>query len=187
MPLDSQGIKDAEYLAEYFCGQCLHYIFTSPKKRALNTAQIIAGRQDCKPVTLEFLSPWNIGEFGGKPKDQTTIQQLQQYIEHPNLTPKGGESLNSFRERIAGVVDQTIDLAVAHALPVMLVAHSSVVHEIGALILNDHMATKVKPGGVAEVYADNGKLCAKPVLYPDKTSTTQNVLGTIDSRINTIS
>ena len=45
----------------------------------------------------------------------------------------------------------------------MVVAHSSVIHEVGTLVAGDHTAKLVEPGGVLAIYFNNGKLDADPI------------------------
>jgi phosphohistidine phosphatase SixA len=48
----------------------------------------------------------------------------------------------------------------------MIVAHSSVVREVGHLLMGDQKKVLVEPGGVIAVYLSNGQLEAKPILKP---------------------
>jgi hypothetical protein len=50
----------------------------------------------------------------------------------------------------------------------MLVAHSSVVHEIGSIAKGDHKSILVEPGGAIAVYVNNGKIDAEPIFKPIK-------------------
>ena len=48
----------------------------------------------------------------------------------------------------------------------MVVAHSSIIHELGNVVHNDHTSTLVRPGGVAAVSFDGKAFSAKPLIRP---------------------
>jgi len=175
--LDAAGYRDANKLAALFEPIDLAYIFTSPKKRAFDTAKIIAGRKDMEPLTNEGLLPWDIGDFGGKEKNDENVQEIQRYICDPTIPVPDGEALDRFRGRIHPLVLDAVRMAEHIGKPVMIVGHSSVIHEASSLIVGDHMACKVKPGGVVAIYAEGGFLHACPIFKQDESSTTQNTLG----------
>ena len=62
IPLNATGKRQAEYLAEGMSRRPVTHIFSSPQKRALETAQAIAGRQG---VGVTALSGLREVEFGG--------------------------------------------------------------------------------------------------------------------------
>jgi hypothetical protein len=49
-----------------------------------------------------------------------------------------------------------------------LIAHSSVVHETGAILHGDHKSVLVQPGGAIAIYSSGGGLNAKPIFKPIK-------------------
>jgi len=177
VPLDAAGYRDANKLATLFEPVDLALIFTSPKIRAFDTAKIIAGRKGMQPVMNEGLLPWDIGDFGGLEKNAENVQRIQRYICEPDVPTPNGEALDNFRGRIHPLVLDGVRLAEHLGKPVMIVGHSSVIHEASALIVGDHMACKVKPGGVVAVYVENGILRACPIFKQDKAGTSQNTLG----------
>src|SRR5581483_8383429 len=90
--LDKKGWRDANMLAHYFEPIELHQtIYSSDKVRAHNTAKVIARpRQSTDVMTVEDLRPWNIGDFGGLPKNDENKAKLQEYVQNPDMpTPNG--------------------------------------------------------------------------------------------------
>ena len=177
VPLNAAGYRDANKLAALFEPIDLAAIFTSPKMRAFDTAKIIAERKGMEPMPNVGLMPWDIGDFGGKEKTAENVEAIQRYICDPSLPMPHGESLDHFRGRIHPLVMNGIRLAEKVGKPIIIVGHSSVIHEASALIAGDHMACKVKPGGVVAIYAENGVLHACPIFKQDEGATTQNTLG----------
>jgi broad specificity phosphatase PhoE len=187
-PLDKHGFRDANELAHYFSPIELSFIVASDKVRALTTAEIIyLGKkvnpdEDCveflKPVANELLRPWNVGDFGGKPKNKENVDKLQEYINNPDLEVPGGTSLNDFRNRVRPLFQEAVEIGLNTGVPGLLVVHSSLIHEVGETFGNHHEDAHVKPGGVAAVYITDSGLAVGPIFKPDIKATTQNVLGT---------
>lgn len=176
-PLDDQGFRDANRLAYYFEPMNISYVFSSPRTRAMQTADVICQRLNCDVMKVDDMRAWDIGDFAGLEKTPENIEALQIYIEQPDLCPPNGESLNQFRSRLAPVIEEGIEVSSACEEPILFVSHSSVIHEISAMITGDHMAAKVKPGGVICVYVEGGSLGVDAIFRKDTKSLTQNLLG----------
>lgn len=187
--LDAKGYRDANELAFYFEPIELSFIVSSSKIRAATTAQVISLQKtlkksvddscqfDLHPVLNELLFPWNLGDFGGKPKSDENVREVQEYIENPDRPVPGGTSLNDFRARVRPLFKEAIEASINCGVPGLLVVHSSVIHELGETITGNHEAGHVKPGGVAAVYIQNGELGVEPIFKADLKATTQNILG----------
>jgi broad specificity phosphatase PhoE len=184
-PLDKNGFRDANELAYYFNPIELSFIVSSEKQRALITADIIylskktnleENIEFLKPISNGLLAPWNIGDFGGKPKDKENIAKLQKYVDNPMLTVPGGSSLEEFRSRIRPLFYEAVEVGNSLGVPGLLVVHSSLIHEVGEAFGSKD--AHVKPGGVIAVYITDSGLSVQPIFKPDKKATTQNVLGT---------
>jgi|SRR5581483_11341476 len=177
-PLDKKGFRDAHELAFYLEPIELSYIFTSDKKRTLQTSEVIRQGRNIEVVTNAGFRPWNIGDFGGMKKDDETINELQQYINNPDKEVPGGESLNSFRRRVRPLFKELYELALTLPCPPLLIAHSSVIHEIGDVFGDHHEDAHVKPGGLSAIFWDGHDVDVEPIFKADERSQTQNVLGT---------
>lgn len=168
--LDEQGFKDAEVLADYFSEQPLSAIFYSDKKRSAETADIISSKKPGVPcIGTPNLWAWNVGNFSGQPKNAENKQKLEYFIQNPDIPVPGGESLNSFKQRIRPCIVESLKVSEKHGAPTLNVVHSSVVHELGQFINGSTKSALVLPGGIAAVYIEDGKLQARPLLKPDDT------------------
>jgi len=166
-PLDAEGIRDAHKVATLLEPIEVSYIFHSDKKRTKKTAEIISSHKpDVEVFANQNLSAWNVGDLGGKPKSEENIQVVEYHVEHPDVPIPGGESLNSFRERVRPLLQDAIEMGLHARIPPLLVVHSSVIHELGTMIGGNHEYTLVEPGGVAVAYVDKGKLDAEPIFRP---------------------
>lgn len=64
IPLSEEGIVQAQYLSKKFNSN-FDYIYTSPLKRALQTAEVIATNKKIKPSIINDLREINFGEWEG--------------------------------------------------------------------------------------------------------------------------
>lgn len=169
-PLDSVGIEQAHKLADLFKDVPISHIFCSDKQRAVKTAEIISAAKGGPVHKTEALRALNVGKFSGQPRNAESEAELQSYLEDPNCQIPGGESLNDFRNRILPCLQEAIDLYEKCGVPPMLVAHSSVVHEVSNIATGDHRLILVEPGGAIAVYVNKGKIDAEPIFRPIKVS-----------------
>ena len=164
VPLDRIGHKQADDLADYFADIPISGIVSSSKLRARETAAAIAGKTGLTPHPTDALHAWDVGMFSGKPKNRQNCDKLECYIQNPDEVIPGGESLNEFKQRVRPCIIEAIDLANHAGKPLLLVGHSSIIHETGSLINGDHNTSLVEPGGVVGIFESNGGLVARPVL-----------------------
>ncbi len=158
--INEKGRDQAETLATFF-GHVgpLAAVVSSDTRRARETTQII----DAGPATEDpRLRALDVGNFSGQPKTKENVQAVESAIASGRAIP-GGESLAQFQARVHPALQQAVGAARTAGRPVLLVAHSSVVHEAGNLFNGDHTSALVKPGGVAVI---DDKLRARAVMRP---------------------
>jgi len=165
-PLAPAGIKEAHNLAKYFESIPISHIFCSDKQRAVQTADIIAQSKGAPVHQSEHLRALDVGDFSGVKRTSETESALQVYLDSPSTKIPGGESLNEFKARVSPCLQQAIEVCQHCGVPPLVVCHSSIIHEVGAITAQNHKAVLVEPGGVVAVYFSNGKLSAKPIFRP---------------------
>jgi len=137
-PLNEEGKRQARELVERIKNFRFDVIFSSPLKRAHETAQIIAKRKNIPVMTRNELQERDFGSLSGKtwPEAATeagiSVEELRsrdRALEY-DYRPYSGESANDFRERfltfIEGLKKDYADkrvLIVAHA-GVLRLAHA---------------------------------------------------------------
>ena len=167
-PLDEQGTEDANNLADLLENVEISHIVTSDRARARQTADIIGKRKHQPVHSTENLRALDVGNLSGQKRTKANIDLLQRYLDNPDELIPGGESLNDFKARIQPCLSEAADVAIESGAPVLLIAHSSIVHEVGAWLTGDHSSVLVKPGGVAVMYVnDRGQPAAAPVYRVD--------------------
>ena len=104
IPLNEEGIKQAEKLAKELSGVRIAAIYSSPLKRALQTAQAIAEKQHLKVKKLSALKEINQGKWQGllisraKRRDRKLYSR---WLSAPiKVRPPEGESLEEVSLRV---------------------------------------------------------------------------------------
>lgn len=172
VPLDSQGHRDAQNLADFFKDINISHIVSSDKIRAMQTANAIGESKNLKVLPTSSLHPWDVGMFSGKPKNNENMAKLEQFISNPNRPIPDGEALNAFKSRVRPCLAEAMDMSMVNCTPILVVGHSSIVHEVSDLINGDHLSCLVYPGGVIAVYVENGRLGVEP-LFKTKSGTSR--------------
>jgi broad specificity phosphatase PhoE len=125
--LNQTGVRQAELLAEHLAELKIEAVYSSPLKRALDTAEAIARRHQLKVKTSPGLIDGDFGQWQGLPLNEVREKYkelYQQWAESPQLVKiPGGESLDGVRERALKVVDGVL---AKHRERVVLVSHRAV-------------------------------------------------------------
>jgi len=122
--LDETGVKQAGLLAEYLSGREIEAIYSSPLKRALNTAGAIARRHNLEVEVAPRLIDFNFGKWQGLPHQEVKEKYKELYTEwtrNPQqVRMPDGERLDDIRERAISVVDE---VTARYEGTIVLVAH----------------------------------------------------------------
>jgi broad specificity phosphatase PhoE len=122
--LDEMGIKQAELLGNYLSHWGLEAIYSSPLRRALETANIIARYQKISVHIAEDLIDFDYGEWQSLPEQEAKRLYPILHNEWHNNPHKvkmpGGESLEDVRRRVIKVVN---DVLARYQGSVVLVSH----------------------------------------------------------------
>lgn len=166
--LNAEGKLDAKNLGKFFSDIPLSAVFSSPKKRARDTAHEIATPHGLKVEVIPNASSLNVGYLSGEPKKDH--EHVMDYFEKfTNERIPLGESIDEFRERTQPVIKHVISQGIKNANPTVLVTHSSLIHELSHMLTEDHKQVLVKPGGVVGVWHDPVEgLKIKALLYPSQ-------------------
>ena len=122
--LNETGIKQAELLAEYLSGIKIDAIYSSPLRRALKTAEMIASYHKLDVEIAPGLVDFDYGEWQSLAHQQVKDRYKELYAEWINSPDRvkmpDGESLSDVRERALGVVS---DVIAKYEGTVVLVSH----------------------------------------------------------------
>jgi broad specificity phosphatase PhoE len=107
--LDRVGLKQAELLGKYLSNWELEAIYSSPLRRALDTANMVARYQKVAVRVAEGLTDFDYGEWQSLPEQEVTKLYpalLNEWHSNPHkVRTPGGESLEDVRRRAVEVVD----------------------------------------------------------------------------------
>jgi len=110
--LNETGIKQAELLAEYLSDVKIETIYSSPLKRALKTAEMMAGYHQLEVEIAPGLIDFDYGKWQGLPHHEVKDKYKELYakwINSPNQVKiPAGESLDDVRERALDVVNNVV-------------------------------------------------------------------------------
>lgn len=120
--LTATGVRQAERAAEWMADRPIRYLYASPMKRAVQTAQIAGRRLGLEPVVTEALREVDCGELEGR-NDLEAWEAFQQVVGSwfrgdPEAQCVGGETGAQARDRFAPFMRSLPDdgdvLAVGH-------------------------------------------------------------------------
>lgn len=115
MPLNEEGILQAEALAEKLQEITFDYVFSSPQERAVQTAEIATGR---KAVVDARLDVFDLGEADGMARSNVKMAGI---IPDPSVY-KGVEDIGSFLERVFSFMKELEERHAAYGEPNILIA-----------------------------------------------------------------
>jgi broad specificity phosphatase PhoE len=153
--LNKEGVLQAHAAAEFLKKKDIQRIVCSPLLRAFHTAQIISGMiggrciQQCR-----CLFPWQIPALMGKDRDEHK-DVLDYLINHPEVEPQYGESLDDFSDRVFDFFSDKLCCPV----PTLFVTHTSNIVTLRGLIEQRSPTPEaeeiVRPGGICEIRSDD--------------------------------
>ncbi len=122
--LNETGIKQAQLLVEYLSNLKIDAIYSSPLKRAVKTAEMIASYHKLPVEITPGLIDFNYGEWQGLPRQEVKDKYKELYAEwiknpHRVKTPSG-ETLDDVRKR---AMDMVNDVIAKYEDTVALVSH----------------------------------------------------------------
>lgn len=131
-PLNDRGLEQAHQLSEKLAPLNMDILYTSPLKRAAQTAQIVAADLNIPLHTEPRLMEIHQGDWQTRLRSE--IQSLYPELfrrwetEPWQVTPPGGEHLSHVQERVDAALDEIITRhagktigIVAHRIPIALI------------------------------------------------------------------
>lgn len=122
-PLTKEGVAQAKFISNFLSNVELSKIYSSPVKRAFDTAQIIAEHHDVDVTVRKGLIERNVGKASGKPI--TTVKHIGTLINYPeydetfsNLQRRVMKEINHIKKSSSGNV-----VVVTHADPIISVLY----------------------------------------------------------------
>ncbi|MDD4438045.1 MAG: histidine phosphatase family protein [Tissierellia bacterium] len=142
IPLSGEGFMQAEKLKAYFSNKNIRAIYSSPLKRAKETAEIIADNK-IKVVTRNNLTELNMGKWDGMTFEEIKQKYPEEYFKRgkdfENYRVEGGESMSMCRNR---VLAELWSIVINSTGNIIITAHAGV----NRLILSELSGIDIKKG-----------------------------------------
>jgi 2,3-bisphosphoglycerate-dependent phosphoglycerate mutase len=120
-PLNALGRGQSAELAETLAGEALARVYTSPLRRAAETAEIVARRLGLEVEPLEPLREIDVGAWSGLTRDDVAARFPDSYARWLDQGPLGYEDGETYEQLEARVVPAIRGLAERHPTETILV------------------------------------------------------------------
>ncbi|VVB52057.1 2,3-bisphosphoglycerate-dependent phosphoglycerate mutase [uncultured archaeon] len=164
IPLNEEGQTQAEEIPHYLSAYKLSALYHSGMQRTAQTLEPLAKAKGLNTVGMQNLNSLDTGDFAGKPKNEENRDKLAYYRDNPEETIPGGESVQSFRDRIDPILMNIIKVGEEGGAPSAACVHGSVIREISRLFDKSYDSLKVEPGGIIGVFKDQNGYSAKALV-----------------------
>jgi probable phosphoglycerate mutase len=122
VPLDEQGLREAEETAQRLAQYPVGHIYSSDLYRARQTADAVVKATLAPIVHTSGLRPWNVGTLAGQ-RVKDILPILKQLEVDPSLPAPGGESFLQFCDRYLRKLEELLDLADRSEVCIVAVTH----------------------------------------------------------------
>jgi broad specificity phosphatase PhoE len=169
VPLDADGIKQIQKIAPLVATLELDGIYTSPLRRAVQTARVVAEGTNLPICKSEGLNEIAFGEWAGRHFDDLIDEALyRRFIKSPARTVlPGGETISDVQRRGLSVINEA-----AQNVPggrFLFVSHGDVIRAILShyikLPLNEYRRLRVDNGSLSALQTDRRWAEIKYVNY----------------------
>jgi broad specificity phosphatase PhoE len=163
--LNEKGRKEADKLVSFFRRKSFSKIYGSDRKRVMQTLAPLAKSKGMTIQKVNNLESLNTGDFTGLPKSRENLKRLKWFNRHPETIIPGGESVESFRNRVDPVLQMIIQHGEESPHPTVAGVHGSVLKELYRLLYGKiESKARVETGGIVGVMRGSHGYEAIPVL-----------------------
>jgi broad specificity phosphatase PhoE len=135
-PLNELGRRQSAELAESLVGDGITRVYTSPLRRAAETAEIVADRLGLEVETVDALREIDVGSWSGLTRDEVAARFPEEYARWLERAPHGFENGETYAELAARVLPAISELASGDPSKTVLV----VTHGGPSRVLQAHAA-----------------------------------------------
>jgi broad specificity phosphatase PhoE len=135
-PLNELGREQSAELAEALVGEGITRVYTSPLRRAAETAQIVGRRLGMEAAPVEALREIDVGSWSGLTREEVAARFPEAYARWLERAPLGFDDGETYAELAARVLPAVHELAERHPAETLLV----VTHGGPSRVLQAHAA-----------------------------------------------
>ncbi|MBN2543754.1 histidine phosphatase family protein [bacterium] len=151
LALNENGIQQAKALSQWLANEKIDAVFSSPLKRAIQTAEQIASPRNLEVKIEENFNNIELGEWQGEPKTGIKDKYPEEWNlwinDTENWKVKGSETLQDIRDRAIPAVQKLTEEYTGKT--VVIVSHRSVLKLLITTLIG------IESGGFWNVYLDN--------------------------------
>lgn len=166
-PLSKKGLAQARKLKKFFKDRSVDIVYSSDRKRAIQTARIIFGRRDL--VVLPGLKEIHFGDFEGKTHKEILQENpvtYRKWLKDPfTVKIPGGESMRAFKKRVLETLKQ-ISLKRSGST-VAIVCHGGVIGQLICHIKKSGRLWKNIPRSASMTIIKHGRRGFKIIKFND--------------------
>ena len=122
IPLDEQGLREAEETAQRLGPYPVDHIYSSDLHRARQTADAVAKTTLAPILHTSDLRPWNVGTLAGR-RVKDILPILRQLELDPSQPAPEGESFLQFCDRYSRKLEELLDIANRSKACIVAVTH----------------------------------------------------------------
>ena len=155
--LNEAGLDQAERLASRLAGAPLAKVFTSPRRRALETARVVAARTRVEPIAIDALDEIDFGEWTGRSFTELEGDARWRFWNNARgraATP-AGETMATVTSRVLRHLDACGDDGA-----ILCVSHCDIIRGVVANYLGLHpdrlLAFDIDPASITTIELDQG-------------------------------
>jgi broad specificity phosphatase PhoE len=164
------GVRQAVATRDFLAVRPIDFVYSSPLRRSMHTAEIIAEPHGLNPVTVEALTECDVGDWEGRSWEEIKAAEPDHYARyHADPSVHGyrnGENFRQVYDRTARVLDEI--LARHEGSTVLVVSH----HIVNRIYLAGVLG--LGPARARAVSLDN---CAISIVHRDHGRTTVGTLN----------
>ncbi len=137
--LNSAGIEQAEELSRKILDEKLLFlkIYSSPQKRAIQTAEILSNATKVDYTIVEGLEEINLGDWEGlswaEVKERYPTEYKEWYLNRRDTKPPRGETYQELLQRVLASLHR---ITLENLDPVLIVTHNAVIKSLQCFLTN---------------------------------------------------
>jgi probable phosphoglycerate mutase len=129
--LSDAGHRQSELLADYLASEHIDAVYTSPLRRAVQTAAPLAERLGMPATVVDDVAEYDRGASHYVPIEELKASGDPRF--HELMTGAGLDPFDEFEPRVIGAFDQLIDRHAGHTI--VVVCHGGVINVVLAGVL----------------------------------------------------
>ena len=131
--LSEAGVAQAEHMAQYLATEAIDALFTSPMRRAIETAAPLAAATGLTPTVVDDVAEWDRHASSYIPAEELKASSREDWIGLLNGDHMDDEEVADFHRRVIGALERIVETN--RGRTVAVVCHGGVINAYIAHVL----------------------------------------------------